>query len=135
MATIGVDCQVVLDGSGYWIEPHSYRVHRPRLRKASVTSGGGERYVDAGPGKRVWSFTILGVNDLLRYDGQPTGMTGQQYRDGLVASYAKSGTLAFVDPHGVSWTVHFDDLVEALPDLRTQLTSPSYLLDVELVES
>jgi len=134
MATVGLDCQVVLDGVGYWIEPHSYRIHRPRLRMANVTSGGGERYVDAGPGKRVWSFTVLAVNDLLRYDGRPTAWTGQQYRDELAASYAKSGALQFVDPHGVAWSVHFDDLVETLPDLRTQLTSPSYLLDVELVE-
>lgn len=131
---IGLDCQVALDGMGYWVEPHSYRVHRPRLRKASVTSGGGERYVDAGPGKRVWSFTVLCANNLLRYDGQPTGVSGQQYRDALAASYAKIAALAFVDPHGVAWSVRFDDMVEALPDPRTQLTSPSYLLDVELVE-
>ncbi len=132
MATIGVDCQVVLDGVGYWVEPHSYRVHRPRLRQASVTSGGGERYVDAGPGKRVWSFTVLALNDLTRYDGQPTGVSGQQYRDALVASYGKSGALAFVDLEGIAWSVRFDDLVEAIPDPRTQLTGPSYLLDVEL---
>ncbi len=121
MATIGVDCQVVLDGTGYWIERHSYRLHRPRLRRASVTAGGGERYVDAGPGKRVWAFTVLAVS-------------GQGYRDSLVASYARSGPLSFVDPHGVAWSVHFDDLVERLPDPRTQLTGPSYLLDIELVE-
>src|SRR5579883_975511 len=86
MATIGVDCQVVLDGTGYWIERHSYRLHRPRLRRASVTVGGGERYVDAGPGKRVWAFTVLAVNELVRYDGRPTGVSGQGYRDSLVAS-------------------------------------------------
>jgi hypothetical protein len=135
MATIGVDCQVVLEGTGYWIERHSYRLHRPRLRRANVTAGGGERYVDVGPGKRVWAFTVLAVNELVRYDGRPTGVSGQGYRDSLVASYARSGPLSFVDLHGVAWSVHFDDLVERLPDPRTQLTGPSYLLDIELVET
>jgi hypothetical protein len=134
MATVGIDCQLVLDGMGYWIEPQSYAVHRPRLRKASVTAGGGERYVDVGPGKRVWQFTILALNGLVRYDGQPVGLTGREYRDALEASYARSGTLPFVDPAGSAWTVHLDLVVERLPDLRTQLVSPSYLLDVELVE-
>ncbi len=134
MATIGVDCQVVLDGVGYWLERHGYSVHRPRLRKATVTGDGGERYVDAGPGKRVWAFRVLALNGLLRYDGQPTGMTGQQYRDALAASYARSGPLSFTDPHGVTWSVHFDLLGETIDDLRTQLSSPSYLMDVELVE-
>lgn len=134
-ANVGIDCQLVLDGVGYWIEPASYAVQRPRLRKASVTAGGGERYVDVGPGKRVWQFTVLALNGLTRYDGQPAGMTGRQYRDALEASYAKSGTLPFVDPAGVAWTVHLDLVVERLPDLRTQLVNPAYLLDVELVES
>ena len=136
MATIGIDCQVILDGQGYWIEPHSYEMQRPRLRKAAVTKGGGERYVDQGPGKRVWSFTVLAVNDLLRYDGKPTGLTGQQYRDALLASYARVGaTLGFTDPHGSAYTVRFDGYAESLRDVRTQLTSPGYLCHVELVEA
>ena len=136
MALIGVDCQVILDGTGYWIEPRSYSVHRPRVRKAAITKGGGERYVDAGPGKRVWAFTILAVNDLVRYDGQPVGLSGQQFRDALLASYARvATTLSFTDPHGVSWTVRFDDYAEDVRDVRTQLSSPSYLCRVELVEA
>ena len=135
MATIGIDCQVILDGQGYWIEPHSYEMQRPRLRKAAVTKGGGERYVDPGPGKRVWSFTVLAANDLLRYDGKPTGLTGQQYRDLLAASYAKIGPIPFIDPHGDAWNVHFDDLVESLPDPRTQTSGSAYLLAVTLIEA
>jgi hypothetical protein len=111
-------------------------MYRPRVRKAAITKGGGERYVDAGPGKRVWAFTILAVNDLVRYDGQLVGLSGQQFRDALLASYAKvATTLSFTDPHGVSWTVRFDDYVEEVRDLRTQLTSASYLCRVELVEA
>lgn len=135
MATIGVDCQIVLDGTGYYVEPHSYQVKRPRLRKAVITKGGGERYVDQGPGKRVWSMTILAVNELLRYDGQPLGMTGEQIRDALVSSYGKLGTVSFVDPHKLLWAVHLDDYAETVRDLRTQLVSPSYLCHVALVEA
>jgi len=133
-ANVGVDCQVALDGMGYWLAPHSYHVQRPRLRKATVLASGAERYVDAGPGKRVWLFTVLAANDLARYDGRPTGLTGQQYRDALVASYTTIGVLPFVDPHGVAWQVRFDHLVESVPDPRTALTGPGYLLAVELVE-
>jgi hypothetical protein len=43
--------------------------------------------------------------------------------------------LSFTDPHGVSWTVRFDDYAEEVRDVRTQLTSPSYLCRVELVEA
>jgi len=141
-ANVGIDCQVALDGTGYWVAAGSYHVHRPRLRKASVTMGGAERYVDAGPGKRVWRFTALALDGLTRYDGQPTGMAGQQYRDALTLSYQRSGALPFVDPHGQSWSVHFDDLVEVLPDLRTGAgagppgtSGATYLLEVQLVEA
>ncbi len=145
-ANVGIDCQVALDGTGYWVAAGSYRVHWPRLRKASVTMGGAERYIDAGPGKRVWRFTVLALDALTRYDGQPTGMAGQEYRDALTLSYQRSGALPFVDPHGQSWSVHFDDLVEVVPDLRIGAGlagspgapgSPgaTYLLEVQLVEA
>ena len=61
MATIGLDCQLILDGTGYFIEPQSYSMARPRVRSstynrvpanAATHAGAGERYVDQGPGKR-----------------------------------------------------------------------------------
>ncbi len=133
---VGIDAQVVLDGTGYWVDAGSYAVYRPRLRKAAVTLGGAERYTDTGPGKRVWRFTVLAFNDLTRYDGQPTGMTGQTYRDALSLAYERFAPLTFVDPHGTTWSVRFDDLVEQLPDLRTGAAPPglSYVLAVQLVE-
>ncbi len=139
-ANVGIDCQVALDGAGYWLAPKSYRVGRPRLRRATVLAGGAENYVDAGPGKRVWTFIVLALDGLARYDGRPTGLTGQQYRDALTASYETIGVLPFVDPHGVAWRVRFDHLVESLPDPRTALAGPAglgpgYLLAVELVEA
>ncbi len=135
MARIGVDCQVIIDGTGYWIEPRSYMVQRPRVRKATIVRGGGERYVDAGPGRREWSFLVLALNDIKRYDGKPTSITGQQYRDALVASYNKVATvLSYTDVHGDTWSVHFDDYREQIKDLRTQLTQPAYYIDVRLVE-
>ncbi len=130
-ANVGIDCQVALDGVGYWLAPHSYHMQRPRLRKATVLASGAEHYVDAGPGKRVWSFTVLALDDLARYDGKPAGRTGQEYRDSLAASYDTIGVLPFVDPHGVAWQVRFDHLVESLPDPR----AAGYLLAVELVEA
>jgi hypothetical protein len=134
-ATIGVDCQVILDGTGYWIEPRSYVVQRPRVRKATIVRGGGERYVDAGPGRREWSFVVLALNDIKRYDGRPTAISGEQYRDALVASYNKvAQALAFTDPFGVAFSVRFDDYIERIKDLRTQLTLPAYFIDVRLVE-
>lgn len=134
-ANVGIDCQVSLDGTGYWLERGGYRVRRPRLRRATVTTGGAERYADLGPGKRVWQFTVLALDGLARYDGRPTGLSGQHYRDLLAASYGKIGPLPFIDPHGVTWSVHFDDLVESMPDPRTQVSGPAYLLAVTLVEA
>jgi hypothetical protein len=62
MATIGVDAQVIIDGAGYFIEPHTYVMHRLRIRRATIVKGGGERYVDLGPGKREWHMTLLCLN-------------------------------------------------------------------------
>ncbi len=134
-ANVGIDCQVALDGTGYWLAPKSYRLRRPRLRKATALADGSERYVDRGPGKRVWRFTVLALDGLARYDGESTGLSGQEYRDRLAASYDTIGVLTFVDPHGAAWRVHFDNLAEALPDPRSALASPGYLLEVELVEA
>lgn len=86
---------------------------------ATVLASGAEHYVDRGPGKRVWAFTVLALDDLTRYDGKPTGLSGQEYRDRLVASYDTIGVLPFVDPHGVAWQVRFDHLTESLPDFKS----------------
>jgi len=145
MPTVGVDCEVILDGTGYWIQPGSYKMHQPRVRKATVRADGGESYVDLGPGKRVYQMIVLCINDLLKYDGTSTGLTGQQYRDALRTSYANSvgTTISFSEPINATVLVHFDNYVEAIKDLHSQQVplatggSPglSYLVQIELVEA
>src|SRR5271165_3621472 len=109
MATIGLDCEIVLDSNGYYVKPGSYQMQQPRIRKATVRADGAESYVDLGPGKRAWSMTILCINNLLRYDGVASGQTGQQYRDALRTSYLGSigATLVFSDPLNGTLQVHF----------------------------
>ncbi len=144
MPTIGTDCMLILDGQGYWIEPDSYSVRRPRVRTAqhnrTISAGGagaGERYVDFGPGKRVFSFTVLAYQSIRDYAGQLVTTTGQQYRDALHTSYEQvNTTLSFTDPHGTSWSVRFDGLAESIPDVRSQVDGEiQYLLAVVLVEA
>lgn len=136
MATIALDCQIVLDGQGYLVAPRSVRVSRPRVRKATLTTANQERWVDLGPGKRVWTLTILALNDLTTYGGDPLGLSGQQIFDAVQASYNKVAiALPFIDPAGQAWMVRFDSCIAAVRDARTQLTSPSYLIAVELVEA
>ncbi len=135
MPTLKVDCEIVLDGMGYLVKPGTYRLERPRVRRSTVRADGNKSYVDLGPGKRVWRFTVLALNDLRRYDGTPTGLTGQQYRDALWASYAQVATaLSFTDPDGETAQAHFDGLVERVADLRSQQVGVSYELDVALEE-
>lgn len=124
MATPGQDCEIVLDGNGYFVKPGTYVMKQPRIRKATIRADGGESYVDLGPGKREWSMVLLCVNDLLKYDGTPTGMTGQQYRDALRTSYNTNvgGTLSFNDPlANGAYFVHFDSYAERILDLHTQI--------------
>ncbi|HVU70221.1 MAG TPA: hypothetical protein VHD63_24035, partial [Ktedonobacteraceae bacterium] len=104
MPQIGYDCEIILDGTGYFIRPGSYTVKHPRIRKATVRADAGESYIDLGPGRREWSMVILCINDLLKYDGTTTGITGQQYRDALKVSYTGSigTTVNFTDPLGGS---------------------------------
>ena len=140
MPTLGVDCQVILDGIGYFVEPHSYVMKRARIRKATLTKSGAERYVDLGPGKREWQMQFLCLNGLLDYTGAPLPGTGKTLRDGLRASYEKlpaggTATLAYTDLDGMVYTVHFDDYEEQVRDPRTQLTAPSYHVVVILVEA
>jgi hypothetical protein len=135
---------LILDGQGYWIEPASYSVHRPRVRTAqhnrtpaSGGAGAGERYVDFGPGKREFRFTVLAYQSIRDYTGTLVTTTGQQYRDALHASYEKVNTvISFTDPHGQSWSVRFDALAESIPDIRSQVDGEiQYLLAVVLVEA
>lgn len=146
MATIGVDCELILDNTGYFVKPGTYKMKQPRVRKAAVRADGGELYVDLGPGKRVWSMVILCINDLLKYDGTATGLTGQQYRDALRTSYANSvgTTINFTDPlSGTPIAVHFDSYAEEVYDLHVQQVplavggSPgsSYEVAIELMEA
>jgi hypothetical protein len=146
MATIGQDCELILDGQGYFVRPRSYKMQQPRIRKATPRADGGQSYVDLGPGRRAWSMTILCLNDALKYDGTPTGLSGQQYRDALRASYTSSvgTTLQFIDPlNGAAVAVHFDSYSELVYDLRVQQVdlatgSPaalSYEVEIVLVEA
>src|SRR5581483_529877 len=126
MATIGQDCEVIINGTGFFVKPRSYKMQQPRIRKATVRADGGQAYVDLGPGRRVWSMTILCLNDLVKYDGTPTGLSGQQYRDALRASYTGSvgTTITFTDPlSGSAIAVHFDSYEESIHDLHSQIVS------------
>src|SRR5579859_5087873 len=145
MPAIGIDAQILLDSFGYFIKPETYQVKQPRIRHISYRADGSLAYVDLGPGKRVWSMTILARNELLRYDGAPTGLTGQQYRDALRASYTGhiGTTITFIDPLGASVAAHFDNYIENVIDLKSQIIGPgsggsagvSYEIHIELMEA
>ncbi|HLZ58634.1 MAG TPA: hypothetical protein VKR06_16975 [Ktedonosporobacter sp.] len=146
MPAIGIDAQILLDSFGYFIKPGTYQVKQPRIRHVTYRADGSLSYVDLGPGKRVWSMTILARNELLRYDGTPVGLTGQQYRDALRASYTShiGTTVNFTDPlAGSAIPVHFDQYIEQVLDLHSQIIGPasggsagvSYEIHIELLEA
>lgn len=119
---------------------------QPRIRKATIRADGGLSYVDLGAGKRVWSMIVLCKNELLKYDGTPTGLTGQQYRDALHTSYTAStgSTIQYSDPlNATPVAVHFDIYTETVFDLHSQqvplatggLAGLSYEVAIELVEA
>ncbi len=60
MATIGQDCEVIIDSTGYFVEPHFYGMKRSRVRKSTVAKGGQARYVESGSAS---SALRLGVRD------------------------------------------------------------------------
>ncbi len=146
MPTTGTDCQLILDGAGYFIEPASYKVGRARIRRADLTgqaassvgpgAGAGERYVDRGPGKREFTFIVVAFNNMLTYASTPITTTGQQFHDLLQTSYNKVNTqLGFTDPTNTTWSVWFDDMVEEISDVRGQIDGIQYYLHVTLVEA
>src|ERR1700736_1507764 len=109
MPTIGTDCQLILDGIGYWIEPATYKVMRARIRRADQTgvaanqvgpgAGAGGRYIDRGPGKRAFQFIIGCFNNMLNYAGTTIYTTGQQLNENLQPPYNKvNQQIAFTDP-------------------------------------
>jgi hypothetical protein len=143
---IGFDCEFILDGTGYFVKPGSYQMKQPRIRKAQVRADGGLAYVDLGVGKRTWKLVVLCINDLLRYDGSTTGLTGQQYRDALRTSYLGSSgtTVQYSDPLNITAVaVHIDTYTEIVHDLHTQQSSLavgggaslSYEVTIELQEA
>ena len=134
-AQIGVDCQIVLDGAGYFVAPHGYAMQRSRLRKAVVTKDGAERYVDLGPGKREWQLVILCLNGLVDYTGTPLPLDGEALRESLRASYDKHGPLPFIDLDDNPYSVHFDHYQEQVRDARTQLVGVSFHVAIVLVEA
>jgi hypothetical protein len=143
---IGVDCEIVLDGTGYFLKAGSYSVKQPRIRQASYRADGSLAYVDLGPGKRAWTMTILCVNELKRYDGALVTPSGQQYRDALRASYTNNigATINYTDPlNGATIPVHFDAYEEKIIDLHSQIIAladggsagASYEVTITLLEA
>lgn len=146
MPTIGVDCEIILDGTGYFVKPGTYQVKQPRIRHASYRADGSLAYVDLGPGKRTCAMTILARNELLKYDGTFTGLSGQQYRDALRTSYTANigTTLNYIDPlNGLPMAVHFDNYEERIIDLHSQVIGLAggggpaavYEISIELLEA
>lgn len=143
MPTIGLDCEIMLDGSGYYVKPGTWEMEYPRVRSGRTRADATEAYCDFGPGKRIWQFMVLALNDLVNYDGSPSTSNGQHIRDGLKASYEKVDTLlTLTDAAGTSYNVHFDSYIEYVVDLKTQQAGPaggsglavSYEIAVTLVE-
>jgi hypothetical protein len=143
---IGQNCHVILDGQGYLIKPASYTVKQPRIRKTTYRADGSLAYVDIGPGKRTWTMTILCVNNLKKYDGTDTGITGEQYRDALRSSYTSNiaTTINFTDPlSGSAIPVYFDNYIEKIINLHSQIIAvstgssagASYEVTIELLEA
>ena len=161
MPTLGLDCQIILDGAGYFVAPGTYSMTRPKQAVILPTRGiaptitapaaaivpdlpppqartGGVpvTLVDRGPNQRVWKFDVLCLNSLKRYDGGGMGAIGQQLRDQLHTAYEKVATLLdFTDPEGYQFQVVFTDLVEKISDLRTQLLGLEYVVTVTLTEA
>src|SRR5260370_34095351 len=124
MPLIGPDCELIIDGQGYFIKPGTYQIKQPRIRHTSYRADGSLSYVDLGPGKRLWSMIVLARNDLLRYDGTPTGLTGQQYRDTLRTSYTGNigTTINFTNPlSGTAIAVQFNSYQEVIIDLQSRI--------------
>ncbi|GHO49612.1 hypothetical protein [Ktedonospora formicarum] len=146
MAQIGLDCEIILDGIGYFVKPGTYQMRQPRNRQVTLRADGGNSYVDLGPGKRIWEMTLLCINELKRYDGANVTLSGQQYRDALRASFISSigTTINFVDPlNGSSVSVHFDTYQERILNLHSQIISlstggsprASYEVSITLIEA
>lgn len=144
--TIGYDCEVIIDAQGYFIKPGSYSVKQPRIRQMSYRADGSLSYVDLGAGRRMWSMTILAINELRRYDGTLIGISGQQFRDALRASYISNigATISLSDPiNSGSVAVHFDHYEETIIDLHSQVIAlatggsvgASYECKIELIEA
>ncbi len=145
MATIGYDCEVIIDSNPFWVKPLSYKVKRPRISKSQYRADGSLSYVDLGPGKREWSMIILCKNELLRYDGVATGITGEQYRTNLLNSYTSkiATTINFVDPTNTTIAVYFLNFIETILDLKSQVIplsvggslGASYEIEISLLEA
>src|SRR5436305_985504 len=106
---IGSNCEVIIDGTGYFIVPESYIIKQPRISKEQYRADGTLSYVDIGAGKREFLMMILAKNDLYGYDGVLTGVSGQTYRDNLRSSYTSNiaTTIVFKDPTNTSINVYF----------------------------
>jgi hypothetical protein len=145
MSTIGVDCMVIIDGTGYMIKPESYKIKRPRISKYAYRADGTLSYVDIGPGKRTFTMTILAKNQLLAYDGTTLSTTGEQFRDAIVSSFTSNiaTTISYTDPKGNSVNVYFTLYEETILDLKSQIiplstggsVAPSYEVLIELLEA
>jgi hypothetical protein len=143
--TIGQNCQVIIDGTGYYIKPLSYKIKRPRISKYAYRADGTLSYVDIGPGKRTFSMILLCKNELANYDGSLSSNTGEQYRDAIVSSFTSNiaTTISYTDPKGSAINVYFTLYEETILDLKSQViplstggsVAPSYEILVEMLEA
>jgi len=144
--TIGFNCEIIIDNTGYYIKPGNYTVKQPRIRQVKYRADGSLSYTDLGPGRREWSMTILAINELKKYDGSTISTSGQQYRDALRTSYMSNvgTTVNFIDPlGGTSIPTHFDHYEETIIDLHSQIIAlatggsagASYEIRITLLEA
>lgn len=152
---------MILDDSGYFVAPGTYKMTRPKQAMVLTTRGtpaavappttgvnsslpvpsaqtGGVpvRILDRGPNQRIWTMDILCANTLKRYDGSAMGAIGEQLRGSLTTSYEKVATLLdFITPEGYTFQVVFTQIIETIADLRTQILGIDYVMAVTLTEA
>ena len=136
--TIGANCNVIMNGQGFYIKEGGYTRSKKRIHTRRITKTGAMTYTDLGPLWNEFEFTLsIYSGELFNTQATPT-----ELRNAVWEMYqGVNSPITLVTPTNETFSCLFNDLKEKMPSFAVYNIDGTinnqglqYELDVQLYE-
>ena len=136
MANFGVDFNIIINGVGFFVKDETWDRQKKRLYRARVSKSGVNHYIDKGPLKNEFKFTLLCYSNLANFDGSTNTSSGFTYRNNIWTWYnTPNSPITIVTPTYETFTCLFLDLKERIITTTPLNSQMEFELDCDFLQT